>query len=45
MASVAALWGYREAHEDPTAWRADHAVAMPSGLLAPGVLATRHDGA
>jgi phosphoglycolate phosphatase len=45
MASVAALWGYREAHEDPATWRADHAVALPFGLLAPGVLATRHDGA
>jgi phosphoglycolate phosphatase len=41
MASVAALWGYREAHEDPFAWNADRTVAEPDGLLAPGVLARR----
>jgi phosphoglycolate phosphatase len=39
MASVAALWGYREAHEDPFAWKADRNVAEPAGLLDPGVLA------
>jgi 2-phosphoglycolate phosphatase len=38
MASIAALWGYREAHEDPRAWNADRNVAEPDGLLAPGVL-------
>jgi phosphoglycolate phosphatase len=41
MASVAALWGYREAHEDPLAWNADRTVAEPDGLLEPGVLAPR----
>ena len=39
MASVAALWGYREAHEDPLDWNADRNVAEPCGLLDPGVLA------
>lgn len=38
MKSIAALWGYREAHEDPSAWQADVLVEQPSGLLAPGVL-------
>jgi phosphoglycolate phosphatase len=42
MASVAALWGYREAHEDPLAWNADRAVAAPRGMLVPGVLAPLH---
>jgi 2-phosphoglycolate phosphatase len=42
MASVAALWGYREAHEDPAQWRADRTVELPAGLLAPGVLCPRH---
>jgi 2-phosphoglycolate phosphatase len=41
MASVAALWGYREAHEDPATWLADRSVAEPRGLLDPGVLAQR----
>jgi 2-phosphoglycolate phosphatase len=41
MASVAALWGYREAHEDPLAWNADRTVAEPDGLLETGVLAAR----
>ena len=39
MASVAALWGYREAHEDPLEWNADRNVAEPCGLLDAGVLA------
>jgi N-acetyl-D-muramate 6-phosphate phosphatase len=44
MASVAALWGYREAHEDPATWRADRNADLPRDLLAPGVLAAgRHD--
>lgn len=39
MASVAALWGYREPHEDPLQWGADHAFAAASDLLsAPGLL-------
>lgn len=39
MKSVAALWGYREAHEDPAAWRPDAVAASPRDLLAPGLLA------
>jgi phosphoglycolate phosphatase len=39
MASVAALWGYREAHEDPTTWRADRSAGTPLDLLQPGLLA------
>lgn len=38
MKSVAALWGYREAHEDPSAWRPDALASLPRDLLAPGVL-------
>jgi 2-phosphoglycolate phosphatase len=39
MVSVAALWGYREAGDDPMAWNADHACAEPRDLLAePGLL-------
>ena len=38
MKSVAALWGYREAGEDPRHWRADVLVEDPLGLLADGVL-------
>jgi phosphoglycolate phosphatase len=42
MASVAALWGYRQAHEDPRAWNADRNVVAPRGMLLPGVLAPAH---
>lgn len=38
MKSVAALWGYREAGEDPRNWRPDVLVEDPLGLLANGVL-------
>jgi phosphoglycolate phosphatase len=38
MKSVAALWGYREAHEDPLAWQPDAAVEAPADLLRPGLL-------
>ncbi len=39
MVSVAALWGYREPHEDPLAWGADHALANARDLLSvPGLL-------
>jgi N-acetyl-D-muramate 6-phosphate phosphatase len=38
MKSVAVLWGYREAHEDPRDWRPDALIDTPTGLLAPGVL-------
>jgi phosphoglycolate phosphatase len=33
MASVAALWGYREPHDNPLDWGADHAFAHASDLL------------
>ena len=39
MKSVAALWGYREAHDDPINWLADVMAKMPLDLLAAGVLA------
>ena len=38
MKSVAALWGYREAHEDPLAWAPDVCAALPRDLLRPGML-------
>jgi 2-phosphoglycolate phosphatase len=41
MASVAALWGYREAHEDPATWQADRTADAPRDLLAAGLLAPR----
>ena len=33
MPSIAALWGYRQDHEDPTQWRADAVLQFPSDLL------------
>jgi phosphoglycolate phosphatase len=39
MKSVAALWGYRLAGDDPAAWAADVYCDAPRDLLAPGVLA------
>ena len=38
MKSVAALWGYREAHEDPVEWRPDVFAELPIDLLRAGVL-------
>lgn len=38
MKSVAALWGYREAQDNPEHWRADVMLTMPLDLLKPGVL-------
>jgi N-acetyl-D-muramate 6-phosphate phosphatase len=38
MKSVAALWGYREAHDDPKNWQADVMCNMPLDLLQPDVL-------
>lgn len=38
MKSVAALWGYREAHDDPKNWKPDVMVQTPLDLLAAGVL-------
>jgi len=39
MKSVAALWGYREAHEDPADWHPDVSADIPRDLLRPGLLA------
>jgi phosphoglycolate phosphatase-like HAD superfamily hydrolase len=33
MPGIAALWGYREAHEDPQAWPATAWIAAPAELL------------
>ena len=33
MPSIAALWGYRQAHEDPAQWGADAVLQFPSDLL------------
>ncbi len=38
MKSIAALWGYREAHDDPVLWRADVMSDAPMQLLDEGVL-------
>jgi len=38
MKSVAALWGYREAHEDPRAWRPDALAEFPRDMIGPGTL-------
>ena len=38
MKSVAALWGYRQADDDPRAWRADASASMALELLAEGRL-------
>jgi phosphoglycolate phosphatase len=35
MASIAALWGYRQAHEDPALWLADIMVERPMALVEP----------
>lgn len=35
MASIAALWGYRQAHEDPALWLADIMVEWPMALVEP----------
>jgi len=32
MASIIALWGYREAHDDPATWGADRSIASPLEL-------------
>lgn len=36
--SVAALWGYREVHEEPAQWGPDALAQSPRDLLRPGVL-------
>lgn len=44
MPSVAALWGYREAHENPADWHADRSIAHPLELcfeLAEGIVSGR----
>ena len=35
MPSIAALWGYRQAHEDPAQWKADVMVELPAALIEP----------
>jgi len=40
MRSVAALWGYRDAADDPAQWGADALVATPQELLQSGLLGT-----
>jgi len=40
MPSIAALWGYRTAQDDPLAWQADAAVEQPADLLQPGIWPT-----
>ena len=35
MPSIAALWGYRLAEDDPETWKADVSAATPHALLAP----------
>lgn len=35
MPSIAALWGYRQAHEDPATWKADVMVELPAALVEP----------
>lgn len=39
MKSVAVLWGYREAHEDPRDWHPDSLAALPTDLVGKGLLA------
>lgn len=38
MLSIAALWGYREAHEDPHDWEPDRVAETPRDLLREGML-------
>jgi 2-phosphoglycolate phosphatase len=38
MKSVAALWGYREAHENPHDWQPDAFAESPLDMLCPGTL-------
>jgi phosphoglycolate phosphatase len=42
MVSVAALWGYREAHENPLDWRPDRFAETPRDLLRAGMLSASH---
>ena len=43
MVSVAALWGYRQAHEDPRDWRPDRCAGTPRDLLRTDMLGSAHD--
>ena len=38
MKSVAALWGYRQDHEDPRQWQADAYAELPIDMMRPGIL-------
>ncbi|KRA44443.1 phosphoglycolate phosphatase [Pseudoxanthomonas sp. Root630] len=43
MPSIAALWGYRQVHEDPAQWQADVMVELPATLIEPSAWpAARH---
>jgi phosphoglycolate phosphatase len=42
MPSIAALWGYRQAHEQPADWQADVMVARPRDLLPASAWPSRH---
>ena len=35
MPSIAALWGYRQVHDEPAQWQADVMVELPAALIAP----------
>jgi len=41
MPSIAALWGYRQVHEEPAQWQADVMVELPAALVAPSAWPTR----
>lgn len=38
MRSVAALWGYRQDHEEPSQWQADAYAELPIDMMRPGIL-------
>jgi 2-phosphoglycolate phosphatase len=42
MPSIAALWGYRQAHEEPAQWKADVMVDSPTSLAEPSAWPAIH---
>jgi 2-phosphoglycolate phosphatase len=42
MPSIAALWGYRQAHETPTEWGADVIAERPADLIEPALWPSVH---
>ena len=42
MPSIAALWGYRQAHEVPAQWQAEVMVELPAALIEPSAWPTIH---